>query len=153
MIISPVESALKTKLAATVSDWPIRWPNENFTVAVGPGGLPIDTNGNPAPFLDAEVIGGPDTAAIAPVGSRQSVASGLFRVYLSVAQGGGLTAISAKADAITAALKRQTIYADAGTGRRLITMDPRIDDGVAAYEDENRFVRMISTPWIFDYWS
>jgi len=151
MIVSPIEAALKTKMAQVVPDWPIRWPNENFTVTVGPGGLPIGDNGAPAPFIDCEVIGYDDTAAIAPSGSRQSTSTGLFRAYLSVTQGEGLAEISAKADAISAALKRQTIYTDPVTGRRLITMDPRIDDGVAGYEDENRFVRMISVPWNWDY--
>jgi hypothetical protein len=152
-MLAPVETALKTALAALVTDWPIRWPNERFdaSVPLSDGGLPVDTDGEPAPFIDAEVIAGRDSADIAPVGSRHSTQTGLFRVYLSVGQGTGLTAMTAKADAICAGFKRKTVFTDLSIGQRLVTMDGRTDDGVAGYQDGSRFVRMISIPWWFDY--
>jgi hypothetical protein len=153
MILAPVEAALKAALAAIVADWPIRWPNEAWPsdIPLSQGNLPLTADGDPAPFVDAEVIGGGDGADIAPAGMRHSQSNGLFRIYLCVAQGTGTAAITAKADAISAAFKRNTVWTDSSNGQCLRTMDGRTDDGVAAYEDASRFVRMISIPWAFDY--
>jgi len=154
-MIGPVETALKAKLAAIVTDWPIRWPNESWPAGTitTQGGLPTDAEGNPVPFIEAKVIGGADSADIAPAGMRHSLRDGLFRIYLCVGQGTGTDAITAKTDTILPAFKRKTIFYDQTTKQRLITMDGRPDDGVAAYEDATRFVRMISIPWTFDYLS
>lgn len=150
--IDLVETQLALRLAATVTDWPIKWPNEPWasTISLSQGGLPLDDNTSPAPFVEAEVISGSDGADVAPAGQRHSSAGGLFRVYLCVPQGVGRSAVNAKANAIAAAFKRTTVYTD-GAGVRLTTMDPRIDDGIAGYEDGDRFVRMISTPFQLDY--
>jgi hypothetical protein len=155
MILAPVEAALKTALAALVTDWPIRWLNEVWAsdIPQSQGDLPLTPEGDPAPFIDAEVIGGSDGGDIAPAGMRHSQSTGLFRIYLCVAQGTGTDAITAKADAISAAFKRSTVWTDRSVGQCLRTLDCRTDDGIAAYEDASRFVRMISIPWTFDYLS
>lgn len=153
-MIGPVEAAFRTALAAAVTDWPIRWANGQWPVgtAVSDGNMPVDGDGAPAPAIEAEVIGGADkllAVGASDDGKRTSDLPGLLRVYLSVAQGTGADGISAKADAIKLALKRKTLIAE--DGNRLVTEDPRTDDGVAGYEDGSRFCRMVSIPFTYLY--
>lgn len=150
--------------------WPIRWPNELFipgiggVVALTPDNSPADGNGNPAPFVEAEVIGGPDSSCISTPGMRQSTRLGLFRVYLVAPLGSGRAAINILADAVHDAFKRATVLLEPPL--RLTTMDPRIDDNVAEHIAQTniridaavpapwkgaRYVRQISIPWFFDY--
>ncbi len=151
-MISVVETQLALALGIA-TDWPVRWSNGAWPsgTLVSDGEMPVDTDGAPLACMEAEIIGGPDTATIAPAASRIARRSGLFRVYLSVGQGTGTTDINTECDALVTAFKRQTIYLAASPYRRLITMDPRIDDGVASYEDGNRYCRMVSIPWDFEY--
>jgi hypothetical protein len=157
-MIGPVQTAFRTAMAPLVGDWPIRWPNEGWAadVLLSDGNLPVELDGAgvqiPRPFVEAEVIGGSDrlfAAGASTDGKRTSHLPGLLRVYLCVPQGSGMTGVTTKSDAIKAALKRKTLTDD-GAGNRLLTEDPRVDDGVAAYEEAGRFVRMLSVP--FDYW-
>jgi hypothetical protein len=179
MSITTVEAQFVAALANVINTaaainnlgpWPIRWPNELFipgiggVVALTPDNAPADANGNPAPFVEAEVISGPDSACIAPPGSRQSYTLGLFRVYLVTPLGSGRAAANILADAVHVAFKRMTVYYN--PPERLTTMDPRIDDNnpehvaqtnvridaaVPAPWKGARYVRQVSTPWFWDY--
>ncbi|AWK85030.1 hypothetical protein [Azospirillum thermophilum] len=152
-MIADVETALKTKLAEVVPDWPIRWPNSSWPpgTKLSDASMPVDDDGAPAPAIEAEVVSGRTTATAGPKGKRRAMAFGVCRLYLSVAQGTGTAAITEKADAIADAFRRVTVWIDPATTARLITMDPRADDGVAAYEDGSRFCRMLSIPWDYDF--
>src|SRR6266446_2925178 len=180
MSITTVEAQFVTALAAVISTatavnslgpWPIRWPNELFipgiggVVALTPDNAPADAHGNPAPFVEAEVISGHDSSA-AGTGPRQSYTVGVFRVYLVTPLGSGRVAANILADAVHDGFKRQTIYLN--PPQRLTTWDPRIDDNVAEHVAQTnvridaavpapwkgaRYVRQISTPWYFDYQS
>lgn len=160
-MIGPVEAAFRTALADAVTDWPIRWPNGQWEqmpdgCSVGEGNMPVTEDADgvfvPAPAIEVEVIGGPnEMRTVGIVGSRAAVQSGILRLYLSVAQGSGTTDITAKADAINAAFQRKEFGRDEAAGQRIVTFDPRTDDGVAAYEEGNRFSRMISVPFDFYY--
>jgi hypothetical protein len=170
MSITLIEAQFRTLLdSLPLMGWLIRWPNENWppTTTLGPDNQPLDPFGAPAPFIEAEVISGLDTAAIAPAGMRQSYTTGLFRVFFIVAQGAGRATLNTNADTVHDALKRLTIYIDSA-GQRLTTMDPRIDDNIAQHNVQTdvrtdaavpapwkgaRFIRMVSTPWFFDYYS
>ncbi|WP_431861373.1 hypothetical protein [Azospirillum sp.] len=137
--------------------WPVRWPNSEWDqmpagYTLSDGNMPLTADGLPAPTIEVEVIGGRDdllAVGASEDGKRTSDLSGLLRVYLSVAQGVGLDDITAKADAIKLALKRKTLISE--DGNRLVTEDPRADDGVAAYEDGSRFCRMLSVPFTYLY--
>lgn len=152
-MIGPVESALRAKLAEIVNGWPVRWPNEAWPdgLETSDGNMPIDGNGRPSPAIECEVIAGQADATVGPKGFRRGAISGLFRCYLSVGQGTGTAAITAQSDAIADAFRRVTVSVDPTSGARLITMDPRADDGVAGYEEGDRYIRMLSIPWDFDY--
>ncbi len=150
--------------------WPIRWPNELFipglfgVVALTPDNAPADAQGNPAPFVEAEVIAGSDSSCISTPGMRQSTRIGLFRVYLVAPLGSGRDAVNTLADAVHDFFKRSTILLEPPL--RLTTMDPRIDDNVAEHVAQTnvridgavpapwkgaRYVRQISIPWYWDY--
>ncbi len=152
-MIGAVETALKAKLADVVTDWPIRWANEQWPdgTNTSDGNMPVDGDGVPAPAIECEVIAGQASATAGPKGKRRGRGQGVFRLYLSVVQGSGNAAIQTKADAIMDAFRRVTVSIDPVTTARLITMDPRADDGVAAYEEGNRFCRMLSIPWDYDF--
>ncbi len=155
-MIGPVESAFRTALAAMAGDWPVRWPNDAWDglpdgYTVGDGNMPVDANGVPAPAIEVEVLGGRKTSTAGPSGARIATLPGTLRLYLSVAQGSGGDAITAKVDALSSAFNLKTVLHDPATDRRLQTWDPRVDDDVAGYEEGNRFTRMISIPWDFTY--
>jgi len=156
MKLTPVEAAFKAALA-DATDWLVRWPNAgpNYGFPEGvqttQGGLPLDAEGEPAPFIDARVIGGETTGSIAPAGSRAMRGYGLLHLYFSVGEGTGTELITAETDAVSQAFERVTVWADPSVGQRLGTLDPRTDDGVAAYENGDRFVRLVSVPWFFEY--
>ncbi len=153
MILGPVEEGFRTMLTGLGLDAPIRWPNENWPddVRVSAGNMPVDDDGAPRLAIEVEVIGGTDGASIAPAGQRQARATGLFRLYLSTAKGVGSDEITQLADRISATFQRVTVFADPDVAQRLWTMDPRIDDDVASYVEDNRFVRQISIPFEFQY--
>lgn len=181
MSITTIESQFVFALANIVTTttiinsfpmWPIRWPNENWVKGVGGvialnnENAPADANGFAAPFVEAEVISGHDSACISSPGQRQSTTIGLLRVYLVTPQGSGRGPINILADAVHDALKRTTVYIN--PPERLTTMDPRIDDNVAEHTAQTdvridsvvpapwkaaRFVRLVTVPWIFDYYS
>jgi hypothetical protein len=150
MFVSP-EAVFQTALAAAVTDWPIRWKNHAWqtTVVVSESDMPIDVGGAPLPAIEAEVIEGLSDATAGSAGNRHVQEFGLFRCYLSVAQGSGDAIIVAKARFIAAAFRRVNLYQSGGT--RLYTMDPRIDGRTPGYEKGNLYCRMVSTPWILDY--
>lgn len=178
MSITTIEAqfviALDTVISAatfanSLGPWPIRWPNELFipgiggVVALTPDNAPADAHGNPAPFVEAEVIAGADTASVNSPGSRSSHRIGLFRVYLVAPLGSGRVAVNLLADAVHDGFKRATIYIN--PPERLSTMDPRIDDNVAEHVAQTnvridaavpapwkgaRFVRMVTVP--FEWW-
>ncbi len=178
MSITTVEAQFVTALAnvidiATVTNslgpWPIRWPNELFIPGIGgvialtPDNAPADAHGNPAPFVEAEIISGRDDSA-AGTGPRQSHTVGVFRVYLVAPLGSGRVGANILADAVHDGFKRKTIYINPPD--RLTTWDPRIDDGVAEHVAQTnvridaavpapwkgaRYVRQISTSWFWDY--
>jgi hypothetical protein len=170
--ITLVEDQFRTFLAnLNLQNWIIRWANENWPpmTPLGSDNQPVDpVSKAPAPFVEAEVISGLDIAAIAPAGQRWSQMIGLFRVFLVVPQGSGRGPLNLNADVVHDALKRQTIYLDTSNGLRLTTMDPRIDDNVAEHTAQTdvridaavpapwkgaRYTRMVSTPFIFEYYS
>lgn len=171
MSIATIEDQLQIALAAVITDWPIRWPNENWPIFldVDSNNTPLDALGSPVPFIEAEVIGGLDWASVGPEGSRQSTRIGLFRIYLIAPQGVGRFDINQRADLIMMAFKRTTPYFNSITGERLTMMDARIDDNVAERMMPNyvridssvpvpsqqgaRYIRMISIPWWFEYYS
>src|SRR6266550_3300726 len=179
MSITTIEAQFVAALANVISTatavnnlgpWPIRWPNELFIPGIGgvialtPDNAPADAKGNPAPFVEAEVISGADSAAVSSPGFRQSYTVGVFRVYLIAPLGSGRVAANVLADAVHDAFKRQTIYLN--PPERLTTWDPRIDDNVAEHVAQTnvridaavpapwkgaRFVRQISIPFYWDY--
>lgn len=179
MSITTVEAQFVAALANIIATaaavnnlgpWPIRWPNELFIPGIGgvialtPDNAPATAQGNPAPFVEAEVISGIDSACIAPAGQRQAYTVGIFRVYLVAPLGSGRIAANILADAVHDSFKRMTVYFN--PPERLTTMDPRIDDNVAEHVAQTnvrvdaavpapwkgaRFVRQISVPWYFDY--
>jgi len=159
MSIALIESELRAALTAlNVLQWPTRWPNEPWPtgIEVAPGNLPVDVNGAPIPCMLAEDITGDDTSAIgqgvAQGGAgRLSTRLGTLRVYLLVGQNTGATLIQTQADNIALGFKRQTIYADPPTWARLTTMDPHVDAPDPNVETGDRYVRMVTVPWIFEY--
>lgn len=154
-MIKPVEDQLKLALAAA-TNWPVRWMNGRWadSLLLSDGDMPLDVLGVPLPAIEAEVIGGDMIGFLGyseEIGRRKYRREGLFRLYLSVAQGSGLELISTEADTLVMRFSRKTIFQSPLTAQRLITMDTRVDDGVASYEDGNRFCRMLSTFWTFDF--
>ena len=154
-MIGPVEEALKAELAK-VTTWPVRWKNERWDdeVLLSDGDMPIDTFGLPLPAIEAEVVGGEQEGFVgydAATSRRKYRRLGSFRMFLSVGQGTGTEIISNQADTLALAFSRKTVFHSPLTSRRLITMDVRVDDGVASYEEGNRFVRMLSAIWVFDF--
>ena len=134
MSIAVIESAFRATLAETVSTvaaWPIRWPNEMWVAGIGnvvalsENNSPLDANGRPAPFIEAQVIFGRDLSDIGPVGSGaiHSETIGLFRIYLSVQRGTGTNDVNMMADALHIGFKRKTIWYVPATGLRLTVME------------------------------
>jgi len=66
--ITVIEDQFRTALATIITDWLIRWPNENWPVntALLQTTLRSSAFGNPAPFVEAEVIAGLDQSSVAP---------------------------------------------------------------------------------------
>lgn len=145
--VSLVTQHFKGVLAPLATDWPVRWSNGQWPsgTMLSEGNLPLDSDGAPAPAIEAEIIaGGEELLAMGPTddGKRTSRMSGLMRAYVSVGQGTGDDAITARVDAISNGLRRGTTQFDADT--RLVLIDPRVDDNAAAYEDGDRYVRTVS---------
>ncbi|PWC96965.1 hypothetical protein TSO5_05915 [Azospirillum sp. TSO5] len=116
--------------------------------------MPVDENGSPLPAIEAELISGRDQTL--PVGKnaagkRTHRLPGIVRLYVSVGQGTGRAAINAEVDAILAAFDRATLIDNYAGAETLRTEDPRVDDDVAGYEEGNRFVRMVTVPWVYLY--
>lgn len=151
-MIGPVETKFK-ELVAGAAAWPVRWANGAWPteLPLGDGNMPLGALGEPAPAIEAEVISDWDTAAIAPQGESASQRHGLLRLYLSVQQGIGTDAINVEVDRFITAFKRKRFVVDSAIGQYIVTMYPRVDDGVAGYEEGNRYCRMVSVPWWFDY--
>lgn len=181
MSITIIEAQFTAALQTVISDactannltplpWPIRWPNEGWSnlpagvVESAENVLIKNPGGTPVPFVEAEVISGKETSLIAPAGSRQSWTVGLFRVYLVVPLRSGRAAANILADAVKQAFKQATIFYD--PPQRLYTLDARIDDNVAQHQTQanvridglvpapwkgDRYVRMVSAPWYWDY--
>lgn len=171
--VSALASVVSTAIAANgLGPWPIRWPNDAWIIGVG--GLialnndnaPVDGHGNPAPFIEAEVIAGNVFSSIAPAGQRQSFRTGLCRVYLVAPLGSGRVAVNTLADALIVAFSKQTIYYN--PPERLTTMDARVDDHLAEHLVQtnvridaqvpapwkgDRYVRPVVLPWFFDFMS
>src|SRR6266550_7633736 len=121
MSITTIEAQFVTALANVISTatvvnnlgpWPIRWPNELFIPGIG-GVLALTSDnspaydgstgppkGSPAPFVEAEIISGADSAAVSSPGFRQSYTVGVFRVYLIAPLGSGRVAVNLLADAV-----------------------------------------------------
>lgn len=154
-MIGSVEAAFVAALSAAAT-FPVRWPNDPWPdgVSTSDGNMPVDANGLPAPAIEARVIGGgSETVPVGKnaAGKRTHRAGGVVHVYVSVGQGTGRGAINAEVDALVAAFDRATLIDSAVDGERLVTEDPRVDDEVAGYEEGNRYVRMVSVPWVYLY--
>ena len=151
-MISPVEAQFKLSLAAA-SSWPQRFSNERWAdgLTLSDGDLPVAADGTPAPCIEAEVIAGNVRATVCKAGSRVMQRLGLFHLYLSVAQGTGVTTINAQSDALITFFTRTALLNDSLTLSVLRTIDVRIDDGIASYEEGNRFCRLVSIAWEYTY--
>ena len=154
-MIGDVEAAFVDALGA-VATFPVRWANDPWPsgISTSDGNMPVDENGLPAPAIEAELISGRDETL--PVGKnaagkRTHRLPGIVRLYLSVGQGTGRTLINAEVDALLSAFDRATLIDNQADGERLVTEDPRVDNDVAGYEEGNRFVRMITVPWLYLY--
>lgn len=153
-MIGPVEDAFVAALAAAAS-FPIRWANDQWPdgVSTSDGNMPVDGDGLPAPAIEAELIAGRDETMPAgknSEGKRTHRLPGIVRLYLSVGQGTGRSAINAEVDALLSAFDRVTLIDNYAGGETLRTEDPRVDD-VGAYEEGSRFVRCVSVPWLYLY--
>lgn len=140
----------KALLGPLASAWPIRWQNGQWPsgTILSDGNMPVDANGAPAPAVEAEIIGRREDAISLGDGDdglRSQVMMGSVRAYVSVGQGTGDAAITGACDSIASGLRRRAIQIDAST--RLVTLDPRIDDNTAAYEQGDRFVRTVTVPF------
>jgi hypothetical protein len=151
--IAIIEAELRTKLAATIIDWPIRWPNEPWpaNLDLTNGNQPTNNDGTPMPYVLVENLVGADTATIAPEGQRVSERLGMMRVHLVYPENYGTVELTGKVDILWMAFKRQTLRLDTDLWQRLTTMDPRIDDNAAVVETGDRFVRTVTVPWEFFY--
>jgi hypothetical protein len=153
-MLTTVEAAFVAALASATT-WPVRWPNNAWPDTVtnlSDGNMPLDDHGRPAPAIEAEIIAGkPETLAIGKGsdGKRTQRMDGILRLYLSVGLGTGRTAIVAQADALRDAFTRLTLVDNPADGERLVTEDARIDDGIAPYEEGNRFDRTVTVPFTY----
>ncbi len=181
LIEEQFRNALALTIPSAPPSWLIRWANEGwpFGTPLSPEtNSPIDPNdpsASPLPFVEAEVIAGMATSAVGggrlfsdPPVPTQSERIGLFRVYLVVPTYSGRDEINDRADAVAQAFKKATIFIDSDTGRHLYTIEPRIDDNAAEASVQTRvridatvpapwhgarYVRQVSIPWIFLYYS
>ncbi|GEM_PF-2185077 len=102
-------SAIKAHMASRTG-WPLVWPNEGFPAPCDHGGKPVDANGTPSGFVEAEIIGGAArTIGIGTVGQRVTVQPGLIRAYLAAPAGTGTDGVNGEADAIAALFHRITL--------------------------------------------
>jgi len=154
-MIVPIEAAFEEALGA-VATFPVRWPNGVWPsgTSTSDGDMPVTIDGVPAPAIEAEIISGRDETM--PVGKdsegkRSHRLMGMARFYLSVGQGTGRATINAEVDALIAAFDRLTMIDNRPDGERLVTEDPRVDDDVAGYEEGNRYVRVVTVPWLYLY--
>lgn len=154
-MIGDVEAAFVDALGAAAT-FPVRWPNDPWPsgISTSDGNMPVDENGVPLPAIEAELISGRDETL--PVGKnaagkRTHRLLGAVRLYVSVGQGTGRAEINTEVDALLATFDRATLIDNQADGERLVTEDPRVDNDVAAYEEGNRFVRMITVPWLYLY--
>ena len=175
-MLAPAVTAIKARMAAGFTDWPVRWPNERFPDPVDKGGYPVDAEGAPRPFVEAEVIGGENRlTGIGEPGRRLWIHPGLIRAYVAVPSGTGSDAAETAADAIAALFERQEFrppplwflvagrwdedgfWQDdvpwpGGPAERLVRChDASVFAGVAGYEDGNYFVLMVSVRFDFFY--
>ena len=151
-MLSDIKSAFSEVLDAETS-WLYRWPNEKWPsgTTTSEGNMPISSDGSPLPAIEVEIIGGTDTLysiGASSDGKRVFIFDGLFRAYISVELFGSDDLITVS-DALVDALSRKSLIGYPGDDEHLVTADPRIDDGVAAYEEGNRYCRMMSVP--FEY--
>jgi hypothetical protein len=154
MNVALIEGELRTALRAAIDPaWPIRWPNEPWpaNIDLSNGNLPVFPNGAAMPCVAVRPMFGKDTAYIAPQGNRLASEVGILKVYLIYPQGIGTAALTAQADAVALAFKRQTIQLDLGQWQRLTTMDPTVDDNEAMVETGDRYVRTVTIPFQFFY--
>ncbi|QCG93961.1 hypothetical protein E6C67_08410 [Azospirillum sp. TSA2s] len=154
-MIGNVEAAFVDALGAAAT-FPVRWANDPWPdgVNTSDGNMPVNGDGLPAPAIEAELISGRDETMPAgknAEGKRTHRLPGIVRLYLSVGQGTGRSAINVEVDALLSAFDRATLIDNYANGETLRTEDPRVDNDVAAYEEGNRFVRMVSVPWMYLY--
>lgn len=146
-MLAPAITAIKAYVAANYSNWPVRWANEPF-----PGGtyeLPT-ADGVPAPFIEAEIIGGRNSIeAFSVPGNRLFIHPLIIRFYFSTPQGTGIEAAIAEADVFAAFMERKE-FGQSG-GQTVRTADFSTYDDVASYEEGNRFVLLCSVPAEFYY--
>jgi hypothetical protein len=153
LTIAIIESELREALSGTVTDWPIRWPNEPWpaNISLSNGNLPTNSDGTPMPCVEAEVIHGTPITAIGDEGQRVARRNGLFKVYLIYPQGIGSGDLTTHADTIEIAFNQKTIQLDTSQWQRLTTYPPRTDNNAAAVESGNRYVRVVTIPYEFFY--
>lgn len=149
-MIATVDEQFKIALAAATT-WAVRWDNElwDSAISVSDGDMPIDEDGLPLPAIEARTVSQDDLGYVGSLDTKKSARVGLLQLFFSVQQGSGKTAINAEIDTVLTALKRKTIYLSGN--ERLITFDAMIDNNVAAYEEGNRYVRVLTIEWRFDY--
>lgn len=143
-MFAPAEAAIKGYVAANFSAWPIRWQGDpDFR-------SPLNVNGSPAPFIEAEIIGGYNRlVGFSKVGNRVFIHPGLIRFYLCIPNGTGTAVANEIADQLSAFMQR----AEFGqSGDQMVrTLDFSTNGGVAGYEDGNYFVLQSSVPFDFYY--
>jgi hypothetical protein len=143
---SAAVTAIKARMAAGFSAWPVSWPNEHFPEPRDDGGKPINPDGTPKAFVECEVIGG--TARMQGIGlpgERLTVQPGLIRAYLAAPRGTGLDDLNTQADAIAALFNR------AEFGSTVRCQDASVQGDVFA-ESGNYALIMVSIPFdLYDH--
>jgi hypothetical protein len=150
-----IKSELKTALSGAISDWPIRWANEQWPpgtrTSTTAGNLPVDADGLPLPCLQATLAMGEDSASPGLEDNRVSTQLGMFKIYFFYPQGWGDEALLRKFGDLRRSFKRKTIQLDDSQWQRLTLMDARIDRDGAASEDGTRYIRTVTFPFWFYY--
>lgn len=151
-----IKSELKPALAAAATDWPVRWANEQWPVGIRTsttaGNLPVDSNGDPLPCIQAEILMGEDAAWPGAEDNRLSRQLGMLKVYLMFPRGWGDEPLLLKLGDLRRAFKRQTIQLDPSQWQRLTVMDMRPAAGNEAQsEDGSRYIVTKTFPFWFEY--
>jgi hypothetical protein len=150
-----IKSELKTALAITIPDWPIRWANEQWPpgtrLNTTSGNLPIDSDGLPLPCLQAQILLGEDMASPGLEDNRLSTQLGILKLYFMYPQGWGDEPLLRKFGDLRRAFKRRTIQLDESQWQRLTVMDPSFDKDGAVSEDGSRYVRTVTFKFWFNY--